>query len=174
MPHTSLRASLMTAGFAVVTLTLGPATASAQKSTSGAPGCAAVLTADEVKAAVGVAMEDMGPRDRSEGESECGWMARGAGGLKTVSVQFYDARAIKASPSASTPDAFFEMIVSAAEESTSKKREPVAGVGQRAAFVPTDPQTLAVVQRPDGIARIVANGLNKAQTVAVARAVATP
>jgi hypothetical protein len=172
MPHTSRRASLIAAGFTAVSMFM-PVDPSAQTASTAKPACAVLLTADELKAAVGAALEDMGPRDRSEGESECAWMGR-VGGLKTVSVQFYDPRAIKASPNASTPDAFFEMIVKAAEESTSKKREAVAGVGQRAAFVPTDPQTLAVVQRPDGVARIVANGLNKAQTIAVARAVATP
>jgi hypothetical protein len=166
------RAIALVTGFAAA-LALVPATESAQKAASAKPACVALLTADELKAAVGSALEDMGPTERGEGESECAWMGR-AGGFKTVSVQFYDARAIKASPSASTPDAFFEMIVKAAEESTSKKREAVPAVGQRTAFVPTDPQTLAVVQRPDGVARIVANGLNKAQTLAVARAVATP
>jgi hypothetical protein len=151
-----------------------PAAASAQKSTSARLPCAAMLTADEVKAAAGAAFEDMGPQERSPGESECAWMSRGAGGFKTVSVQFYAPSAIKASPNAATPDAFFEMLVTSAEEATSKKREAVAGVGQRAAFVAADPQTLAIVQRTDGVARIVANGLNKAQTIAVARAVATP
>lgn len=64
--------------------------------------------------------------------------------------------------------------VTAAEESTSTKREAIAGVGLHAAFVPTSPQTLAVVHRPDGVVRIVANGLAKAQTIAIAKAVATP
>ncbi len=40
--------------------------------------------------------------------------------------------------------------------------------------MPTDPQVLAVVQRADGVARIVGNNLTKAQITAVARAVATP
>jgi hypothetical protein len=137
--------------------------------------CGTVLTADEVKAAVGVALEDLGPVDRGKGETECDWMARGGpGGLKTVGVVFYDQSAIAASPAASTGDAFFEMLVKAAEESSSAKREMVPGVGQHAAFVPTNPQTLAVVHRADGVARIVANGLTKAQTIAIAKAVATP
>ena len=48
------------------------------------------------------------------------------------------------------------------------------GDGRKAAFVPTTPQVLAVVQRSDGVARIVGNNLTKAQITAVARAVAAP
>ncbi len=48
------------------------------------------------------------------------------------------------------------------------------GIGRKAVFVPTDPQVLAVVQRNDGVARIVGNNLTKAQITAIARAVATP
>jgi hypothetical protein len=66
------------------------------------------------------------------------------------------------------------MVVAAAEGTASGKREVLAGIGQKAAFVPTTPQVLAVVQRPDGVARIVGNNLTKAQITAVARAVATP
>jgi hypothetical protein len=55
-----------------------------------------------------------------------------------------------------------------------KKREMLAGIGQKAAFLNADPQVLAVVQRADGVARIVGNNLTKAQITAVARAVASP
>ena len=139
------------------------------------PACATLLTAEEIVKAVGAKMEDMGAKVRESGESECPWMLRGAAGFKTVSVQFYDLKVIKASTTAPTLPAFFEQIVSAGEGAASgKKREELAGIGQKAAFVPTDPQVLAVVQRPDGVARIVGNNLTKAQITAVARAVATP
>jgi hypothetical protein len=140
------------------------------------PACVALLTPDELTKAVGAPMEDMGARTRDSGESECPWMLRGgSGGFKSVSVQFYDMNVVKAATTAPTLPKFFEMIVSAGEEGASgKKREMLAGIGQQAAFVPTDPQVLAVVQRPDGVARIVGNNLTKAQITAVARAVATP
>jgi hypothetical protein len=171
MPHLRVPSLVVAA-----TILVFAAPAAAQKAAANAaPRCAALLTADEVKAAIGVAMQDLGADVRGEGETECDWMLRGApGGLKTVAVSFYDERAIKASPTAPTGDGFFEMLVKAAEESTSTKREVIAGVGQHAAFVPTAPQTLAVVHRADGVARIVANGLTKAQTIAIAKAVATP
>ena len=101
-------------------------------------------------------------------------MSRGSGGFKTLAVTVYDQSAIKASPTAPTGDAFFDMIVKASEESLSLKREVIPGVALHAAFVPAAPQTLAVVHRADGVARIVANGLTKAQTIAIAKAVATP
>ena len=140
------------------------------------PTCMTLLTADELTKAVGAGFADMGGRDRGEGETECPWMMRGgSSGFKTVSVQFYDLRAVKANPNAATLDAFFEQIVAAGEGAAAgRKREALAGVGQRAAFVPTEPQVLAVVQRADGVARIVGNNLTKAQITAVARAVATP
>lgn len=142
-----------------------------------APGatCTTLLTGDELTAAIGEAMTDMGAQERSPGETECAWMLRGGtSGFKTVSLQFYDLRAIAATETASAPDAFFELIVDSAEGVASGKREPLDGIGTRAVFVPTDPQGLAVVQRPDGVARIVANNLTRAQVVAVARAVAVP
>ena len=140
------------------------------------PTCTTLLTADELTEAVGAGFADMGARDRGEGETECPWMLRGgSGGFKTVSVQFYDLRAVKACPNAPELDAFFEQIVAAGEGAAGgKKREVLAGAGQKAAFIPTDPQVLAVVQRADGVARIVGNNLTKAQITAVARAVATP
>lgn len=56
----------------------------------------------------------------------------------------------------------------------SGKRQMLSGIGQKSAFVPTDPHVLVVVQRVDGVARIVGNNLTKAQITAVAKAVATP
>jgi hypothetical protein len=162
------------AGVAAVSTLVFGAPAAAQKSTPAATlPCAAVLTADELKAAVGVALEKLDPVDRGGGETECDWMGR-TGGFKTVAVVFYDQSAIKASSAAPTGDAFFDMLVKATEESLKLKREVITGAGLHAAFVPADPQTLAVVHRADGVARIVGNGLTKAQTIAIAKAVATP
>jgi hypothetical protein len=134
-----------------------------------------LLTADEVAMAVSPGFEDMGASTRGEGETECAWMLRGADGFKSIAVQFYDVRAVQASPAAPTLDAFFEQVASAAEGAAEgRSRENLADIGLRAVFVPTDPQVLAVVQRSDGVARIVGNNLTKAQITAVARAVATP
>ncbi len=165
MPMLTLRLLLVSG-----VLLAAPTVARAQ-----APTCMTLLTADELTKAVGAGFTDMGGQARDAGETECPWMLRGGGAFKTVSVQFYDLTAVKASPTASTLEAFFELIVSGGEAAASgKKREPLTGIGQKAAFVPTDPQVLAVVQRADGVARIVGNNLTKAQITAVARAVAAP
>ena len=141
-----------------------------------APVCATLLTADELTKIIGEKMQDMGPRVRESGESECSWMLRGGSkGFKTVSVQFYEMKVIRASAAAPTLSAFFEQIVSSGEVAASgNKREMLPGIGDKAAFVQTNPQVLAVVQRPDGVARIVGNNLTKAELTAIARAVVTP
>jgi hypothetical protein len=161
--------------------TLGTSSVHAQQKAAGAAGgaatlaCAKLLTPEELTAVIGEKMQDMGAREREPGETECPWMLRGgSSGFKTVSVQFYDLNNIKASTNAATPDALFETLVSSAEGVASGKREMLAGIGKKAAFVPATPQVLAVVQRADGVARIVGNNLTKAQITAVARAVATP
>ena len=167
MSHAFLR--LLLAAGVVIT---APSIVSAQAP----PTCMALLTADELTKAVGAGFTDMGARPRETGETECPWMLRGgAGGFKTVAVQFYDLSAVKASPNAATLGAFFDQIVASAEAAAAgKKGEALAGVGQKATFVPADPQVLAVVQRADGVARIVGNNLTKAQMTALARAVAAP
>ncbi len=139
------------------------------------PTCMTLLTTETVKKTVGLAMEDMGHEVRGEGETECAWMARGGpGGFSSLAVQFYDLRAIADSPNAPQLAGFFDAVVSSAEAVATGKHEALSGIGQRAAFVPTDPQMLVVVQRSDGVARIVANNLTKDQVTAVARAVAAP
>jgi hypothetical protein len=169
------------AGVFLILVTVGVEVARAQSNapangqSKAVPACAALLTAEELATVIGEKMTEMGARERGPGETECPWMLRGgSGGFKTVAVQFYELSNIKASPTASTPDAFFEMLVAAAEGTASGKREMLAGIGQKAAFVPASPQVLAVVQRSNGVARIVGNNLTKAQITAVARAVATP
>ena len=167
-----LRAASSALAIALV-LTFTPAALTAQKPAT--PMCATLLTADELSKAVVPGFQEMGPDEREAGESSCPWMLRGGkDGFKTVNVQFYTPAAIKTSPMAPTADKYFEMLVTAAEESNKKKREVLPGIGVKAAFVATDPQVLAVVQRADGVARIVGNNLTKAQITAVAKAVATP
>jgi hypothetical protein len=165
------------AGVLVLLGTLGSSIVSAQPAKAGAatPMCSTLLTAEELTTVIGEKMQDMGARERAAGETECPWMLRGgSSGFKTVSVQFYDLSNIKGNSNAATPDAFFEMLVSSAEGVASGKREMLTGIGKKAAFVPATPQVLAVVARPDGVARIVGNNLTKAQITAVAKAVATP
>ena len=69
------------------------------------------------------------------------------------------------------------MIASAAEEIAGRKREAVTGLasaGTRAATVQGSGQVLLLVQRGDGIARVVLGNLTKAQVTALARAISGP
>lgn len=133
--------------------------------------CERLLTAAELEKAVAPGFQSMGPEERNPGESECSWMLRGHSGFKTVSLQFYDLKYIASGEVNNTPDAFFADLT-APLEGFRGKAEPLPGIGTRAALIPAEPQRLAVVQTPEGVARIVGNNLTRAQTIAVAKAVA--
>ncbi len=87
-------------------------------------------------------------------------------------MQFFDRKAIEANPVTRTPDGYFEMIVSAGEETVSKKREPVAGMNSRAAFVQGQTQLMLVVHRSDGVARLLLGNVTRPQATALAKALA--
>ena len=87
----------------------------------------------------------------------------------TITLQFFDRKAIEANPVTHTPDGFYEMIVSTGEEAVGKKRELVVGVSPRAATVQGQTQLMLVVQRGDGVARLLLGGLTRAQAIALAR-----
>lgn len=159
----------------LVTLCVVAASSAVPAAQAKAATCMTLLTDAEVTAAVGTAMENLGGQERNPGETECSWMI-GAGkpGFKTVSVQFYDLSHIKSGAANETPEQFFEDIVSGTEGVATGKRQMLTGIGVKAAFVPTDPQVLAVVLLKDGVARIVGNNLTRAQITQIARAVAGP
>jgi hypothetical protein len=59
-------------------------------------------------------------------------------------------------------------------EASGLKREALSGIGIRAALIPASPMIYVAVQQREGVARINTNGLTREQTIAVAKAVATP
>lgn len=140
------------------------------------PTCMSLLTADEIAKAVGEPFKDMGSETRRSGATGCDWAAGlGKPGAKSISLTFYDNVALKASPAYASPDAYFESIAETAEKSKgAAKREAIPGVGLKAVLVSTPPQLLLVVQRADGVGRLVGNNLTKAQMTALARAIAAP
>ena len=129
---------------------------------SAATNCATLLTAAEVEAAAGKGFEDMGPTDRGEGESECAWMSRGAGGFKLIAVSFWDNRAAE-----------YESDIATMEGATGAKREAVPGVAS-AVLLKNAQQIVAIVSTAGGLARVATNGLTKPQVTALARAVSGP
>jgi len=50
----------------------------------------------------------------------------------------------------------------------------LAGIGVTTAFVATAPQVQVVVQRRDGVARIIGSNVTKAEFTALARAIVMP
>jgi len=131
--------------------------------------CSKLLPADKLQAAAGKGFKPADAR-LDKGETMCAWMRRGGDGpFATVSVQHY-AKAQTALPLAE----LYENVLTPHEAAGKKKREPIAGVGKRAAFLAADPQQLVAIERDDAVLRIVMNGMTKAQATAVAKVIATP
>lgn len=73
-----------------------------------------------------------------------------------------------------TADQEFEFEVSALESDTSK-REVLPGIGLKAAIISGgDDALVVVVQRADGVARMLSYKIDREKTLAVARAIAEP
>ncbi len=136
------------------------------------PTCAALLTAAELEAAAGKGFEDMGPSRSGVGHTECSWMSR-AGGFKIVALTFWDADGVRDEiESDGGPAELFEIQVKSMEEVGGGKREPIAGVGGGAVLLKNAEQLVAFLPTSGGLARVVANGLTRAQVTALAKAVA--
>ncbi len=136
--------------------------------------CIKLLPAEKLKAAAGAGFVEAESRIVQSGELLCAWMRRGAGGFATVAVQYYDKNNIAGSDKKGTADDLYENIIKPHEEQSKTKREPIAGVGKRAALVAADPQRLVAIQRDDAVLRIVMNGMSKPQAISIAKAVGTP
>ena len=135
--------------------------------------CGSLITDAELTKAVGTPMRAIGNDARGPGHTECKWMLAGQGAFKTLAVIFEDESALKAA-NAATAAKLFETYVSSAEQTGKSKRSPLPGVGQRAAIIDVSEQTQVIVQRTDGVARIITNGLSRAQVTAIAQALMTP
>ncbi len=131
------------------------------------------MTDAEITKAVGTPMRAIGNDVRGPGHTECKWMLAGQGAFKTLAVIFEDETALTAARAA-TSEKLFETYVSSAEQTGKSKRNPLPGVGLRAAIIDVSEQTQVIVQRTDGVARIITNGLSRAQVTAIAQALMTP
>ena len=138
--------------------------------------CAKLMPADKLQVAIGKGMKVASAEIDQRGAVSCAWMRRAPDPFATVSIEYYDKKAIAASApdNAGTASNLFENIVAPHESLTKKKREPIAGVAKRAALAPADPQQLVAIERDDAVLRIVMNGASKAQAIAVAKAIAAP
>lgn len=135
--------------------------------------CEKMLPAAKLQAAAGAGLNAVDARVDKSGELECAWMRRAPNTMASVSIQYYDKKFIAAT-NGKTADAFYEDLIAPIEAINKSRREAVAGVGKRAVLVPADPQRLIVIERDDGLVRVVMNNLSKVQAIAVAKAVAAP
>lgn len=135
--------------------------------------CQQVLTAEQVRTVFGAGLEVAAQSKSEVGVSECAWSRVGAvnGAGPSIRLQFFDRVAINANPIAHSVDGYFDMIASTAEEIAGRKREQVAGVANRAVTVQGNSQLLLVVQRFDGVARVILGNVSKSQANAIAKAV---
>ena len=138
--------------------------------------CAKLMPAEKLQTAIGKGMKTASAEIEKSGKLACAWMRRDPDPFATVSIEFYDKKAIAATApdNAGTANDLYERMITPHEERTKLKREPIAGVGKRAVLVPADPQRLVVIERDGALVRVVMNGASKAQATAVAKAIAAP
>ena len=156
---------------AAIALTLLPYSMARAQSLSAK--CLQVLTAEQVRTVFGAGLDVAAQNKVEVGVSECTWSRVGAasGVGPSIRMQFFDRAAISSNPIVHSVDGYFDMIASTAEEIAGRKREPVVGVATRAVTVQGNSQLLLVVQRSDGVARVILGNVSRAQAIATAKAI---
>ncbi len=130
--------------------------------------CDAVLTAEEAVAVVGDGHQGPAVDEPRPGFTSCDWQGDGS----NFGFTFASLKAL--ADEQRTADEEFEFDVQALENDTTK-REPLPGVGVKAAILPAGEDALAVVvQRADGVARMITYKIEREKVLALARALATP
>ncbi len=130
--------------------------------------CDAVLTSDEAVAIAGDGYAGPAVDEPRPGFTRCEWQ----GSDSNFGFTFASLRTLK--DDQRSADEEFEFDVSAVEDDT-KKREALPGVGVRSAIVVLGEDTfLLAVQRPDGVARMIAYKVSREKVEAIAKAMATP
>ncbi len=130
--------------------------------------CDAVLTPEEAVAVVGDGYQGLAVGEPRPGFTSCDWQGDGS----NFGFTFASLKAL--ADDQRTADEEFEFDVQALENDTTK-REPLPGVGVKAAVLPAGDDALAVVvQRADGVARMITYKVEREKVLALARALAAP
>jgi hypothetical protein len=130
--------------------------------------CDAVLTAAEAAAIVGEGYAGPAVDEPRPGFTRCEWQ----GTDSNFGFTFASLKTL--ADDGTTADKAFEGDVSAVEAGTNT-RELVPDVGVRTAIVPVgDDALLVVVQRADGVARMIVYKVDRDKALALARAIAAP
>jgi hypothetical protein len=147
------------------------ATATAHAQTPAEPSaerCDAILTSEEAVAVVGDGYQGPAVGEFRPGFTSCDWQGDGS----NFGFTFASLKALAADERSADDE--FEFDVQALE-SEKTKREPLPGVGVKAAILPAGEDALAiVVQRADGVARMITYKIEREKALALARALATP
>lgn len=134
--------------------------------------CATLLTLAELNA-ISPESEAMAASERSAGHTECSWSVRGNGEANTLSLTFWEPRAMaEALVPADTPADFFEIYVQSAEQVRGVKGESLKGVGQRSALFRDGTVRELYLLTQAGVAHLLTDGLDDAQITAAGKAVA--
>lgn len=130
--------------------------------------CDAVLTAEEATAVVGESYQGPATSEPRPGFTSCDWQGEDS----NFGFTFASLKAL--ADDQRTADEEFEFDVLALESDTTK-RELLPGIGVKAAILGAgDDALVVVVQRADGVARMLTYKLGREKTLALARAIATP
>ena len=130
--------------------------------------CDAVLTPEEAVAVVGDGYQGPAVGEPRPGFTSCDWQGDGS----NFGFTFASLKAL--ADEQRTADDEFEFDVLALENETTK-RELLPGVGVKAAVLPAGDDALAVVvQRADGVARMITYRIEREKVLALARALAAP
>ena len=93
--------------------------------------CGTMLPAEKLQTAIGKGMKSASAEIEKSGKVACAWMRRAPDPFATVSIEFYDKKAIAATTpdNAGTASDLYERMITPHEERTKLKREPIVGVG---------------------------------------------
>lgn len=130
--------------------------------------CDAVLTAEEAVAVVGDGYQGPAVGEFRPGFTSCDWQGEGS----NFGFTFASLKALAADERSADDE--FEFDVQALESETTK-RELLPGIGVKAALLPAGDDAFAViVQRTDGVARMITYKIEREKALGLARALATP
>lgn len=130
--------------------------------------CDAVLTPEEAVAILGDGYQGPAVGEPRPGFTSCDWQGDGS----NFSFTFASLKAL--ADDQRTADEEFEFDVLALENDATK-RELLPGIGVKAAVLPAGEDALAVVvQRADGVARMITYRIEREKVLALARALAAP
>jgi hypothetical protein len=136
--------------------------------------CAALLTAAEVKAALGTELERADPVEYSPGFTLCSWTKdRPEGGLG-MHLSFFEMKAIREGMiSAESIPEYFDLQVSSKKEVSGVEPEALEGVGKRAVLFSEENLWIVMIELEKGFVHLAISpgDVTRAQVEAMARAV---